>query len=235
MQSTTDTLVEAAAIQGRRPSIHNAQPWRWVARGETLELYRVTIPARQRGQPAPTQHLHVLTGPEQPLRIQHQQVPELVTVRVRLGQPPGPRQPHSGLGELAAKRQPLAQPVPAAQRRSDLAAVGVSQVGLPQQLNLVVATAQHVRRLRGQLTTVCGEREVVSAPFRPVERRGRRLARAGRFEGPAAGAACSQVAAHANSGSSSCATRAGTPPWAGSVVVGSGCLVTLRVRSASRS
>jgi hypothetical protein len=40
VQTTTDTLAEAAAAAGHAPSIHNSQPWRWVAHGDSLDLYR---------------------------------------------------------------------------------------------------------------------------------------------------------------------------------------------------
>ena len=40
MHTTTDTLVDAAVTAGHAPSIHNTQPWRWVAGNDALELYR---------------------------------------------------------------------------------------------------------------------------------------------------------------------------------------------------
>jgi nitroreductase len=40
MDTTADTLVEAATLAGHAPSIHNSQPWRWVVRRDALDLYR---------------------------------------------------------------------------------------------------------------------------------------------------------------------------------------------------
>lgn len=40
MHIDTDTLVAAATAAGHAPSIHNSQPWRWVVRADTLNLYR---------------------------------------------------------------------------------------------------------------------------------------------------------------------------------------------------
>jgi hypothetical protein len=40
VQPTVDTLVAAATLAGHAPSVHNSQPWRWVAREGALDLYR---------------------------------------------------------------------------------------------------------------------------------------------------------------------------------------------------
>jgi hypothetical protein len=37
---TCTTLVEAAMAAEHAPSIHNSQPWRWVAGENSVELYR---------------------------------------------------------------------------------------------------------------------------------------------------------------------------------------------------
>jgi len=40
VQTSIDTFVAAATVAGHAPSIHNSQPWRWVAHADALDLYR---------------------------------------------------------------------------------------------------------------------------------------------------------------------------------------------------
>jgi nitroreductase len=40
VQTSIDTFVAAATTAGHAPSIHNSQPWRWVAHADGLDLYR---------------------------------------------------------------------------------------------------------------------------------------------------------------------------------------------------
>lgn len=42
MTTATEALARAADTARLAPSVHNTQPWRWVVRGDRLELYAVT-------------------------------------------------------------------------------------------------------------------------------------------------------------------------------------------------
>ncbi|MFD0579628.1 hypothetical protein [Dactylosporangium darangshiense] len=57
--SVTDALAAAADAARLAPSVHNTQPWRWVVRGDTLELY--AVPQRQLQEQDPDGRLMILS------------------------------------------------------------------------------------------------------------------------------------------------------------------------------
>jgi nitroreductase len=59
MTTATEALARAADTARLAPSVHNTQPWRWVVRGDRLELYAVT--GRQLREQDPTGRLMLLS------------------------------------------------------------------------------------------------------------------------------------------------------------------------------
>ncbi|MFI5916758.1 Acg family FMN-binding oxidoreductase [Dactylosporangium sp. NPDC051541] len=59
MTAVQDALAAAADAARRAPSVHNTQPWRWVVRGDTLELY--AVPERQLTEQDPDGRLMTLS------------------------------------------------------------------------------------------------------------------------------------------------------------------------------